>query len=608
MTLKKFQTAAVAAALCVGASAQFSGPSNSGPCSVLPNAALPPGSVSTTAMLTVGDSVGGYRMVGIPDGMGALLSGAGDTTLLVNHELGSTAGIIRPHGSKGAFVSRWTIDPTTLAVTAGRDHNTAAADVWFYNRTTSAFVNGTATWNRFCSADLAPASAFEFGGLGTSNRIFLNGEETSNGRAWAHIVSGPAMNQTWELPHLGQIAWENSLASPFGQVKTIVACMDDSNVSTSITDPEPSELYFYIGNKQATGNDVEKAGLVGGSLYGMRVYVGGVPVGGESNANCFGTSSFVGSGTFDLYNLGDASTFAGPAQETASKANGVTRFQRVEDGAWDVRPGHENDFYFVTTATTTTNSRMYRVRFADITQPELGGTIDALIVGTEGAVMLDNMCIDADGRILLQEDPGSAARLSKVWMYDTVNGRLTEVAAFDAAQFTVGAPGFLTTNEEASGVFDASDFLGDGWYLMCAQIHKSSPDPELVEGGQLLAMYVKPDLGRDFEFWFSAPAGAGSLAFNHLFGTPNAVFFSPVSLTAGNFPNGQFYGIDIAFGDLFSQFLYGAPFVSNLNASGASTSATFTLLPSGLTLYGVAIDDLSALFPQVSAPVGFTVP
>jgi hypothetical protein len=608
MTLKKFRTAAAAAALCVGASAQLSGPSNSAPCSVLPNAALPPGSVSTVALLTVGDSVGGYRMVGIPDGMGAFLNGAGETTVLCNHELGATAGIFRAHGAKGAFVSRWTIDPATLAVTAGRDHNTAPADVWFFDRSTSAFVNGTTTWNRFCAGELAPASAFEFGGLGTSSRIFLNGEETTNGRAFAHIVSGPAMNQSWELPHLGQIAFENALASPFGQVKTIVACTDDSNVSTSITDPEPSELYFYVGNKQSTGNDVEKAGLVGGSLYGMRVYVGGVPVGGESNANCFGTSSFVGSGTFDLYNLGDASTFGGAAQETASKANDVTRFQRVEDGAWDPRPGFENDFYFLSTATVTTNSRLFRVRFTDITQPELGGTIDAILVGSEGHRMGDNMCIDADGRIFIQEDPGSNARLSKIWMYDLVNGRFTEVAAYDAAQFTVGLPGFLTTNEEASGVLDARDLLGVGWYLMASQIHKSSADPELVEGGQLMAMYVKPDLGRDFEFWFSSPAGPGTVAFNHLFGTPNAVFFTPVSLTVGNFPNGQFYGIDIAFGDLFSQFLYGAPFVSNLNASGASTSATFTALPSGLSLYGVAIDDLSALFPQVSAPVGFTVP
>ncbi len=613
MTLKKFRTAAAAAALCVGAAAQLSAPGNTGACSVLPNPLLPPGSVSTVAMLTVGDSVGGYRMVGIPDGMGAFLSASGDTTVMVAHELLKTAGVVRAHGSVGAFVSRWTIDPVTKAVTSGRDHNVAPTDVYNFDRTTNVFVQGTTAWSRFCSADLAPQSAYEFGGVGTSAKLFLAGEEDgppfgAHGRAYAHIASGPAMNQSWELPHLGRIAFENVLASPFGQSKTIVACMDDADASTAATATDPSELYFYVGNKQATGNDIEKAGLVGGSLYGMVVKVDGVAVGGESNAFCFGTSSFVGSATFEMYNFGDASTFDGTAQRATAIANDVTRFSRVEDGAWDVRSGFENDFYFLTTASFNNNSRMYRVRFTDISQPELGGVIDAILVGSEGQRMMDNMCLDADGRIFIQEDPGSNIRLSKIWMYDLVNGRFTEVAAYDPAQFLTGAPGFLTTNEEASGILDARDLLGDGWYLMTSQIHKASLDPELVEGGQLMAMYVKPDLGRDFEFWFSSPTGAGSLALNHAFGTPNATFFSPVSLTAGNFPNGAFYGIDLAFSELVAQYLYGAPFVANLNAAGASTSATFTSIPSGLALYGVAIDDVSAFVPQVSAPALYIAP
>src|SRR5262245_41524230 len=40
------------------------------------------------SILTVGDSVGGYRMVGIPDGLGAFKSGHKEFTLLMNHELG----------------------------------------------------------------------------------------------------------------------------------------------------------------------------------------------------------------------------------------------------------------------------------------------------------------------------------------------------------------------------------------------------------------------------------------------------------------------------------------------------------------------------------------
>jgi len=40
----------------------------------------------------------------------------------MNHEISANpAGIVRAHGSKGAFVSRWTIDRETLEVARGED-------------------------------------------------------------------------------------------------------------------------------------------------------------------------------------------------------------------------------------------------------------------------------------------------------------------------------------------------------------------------------------------------------------------------------------------------------------------------------------------------------
>ncbi len=77
--------------------------------------------VSTQSILTVGDSIDGYRMVGIPDGLGAFDNGDGTFTLLMNHELGNTQGIPRAHGGTGAFVSRWIIDKATLTVLSGHD-------------------------------------------------------------------------------------------------------------------------------------------------------------------------------------------------------------------------------------------------------------------------------------------------------------------------------------------------------------------------------------------------------------------------------------------------------------------------------------------------------
>src|SRR4249919_427699 len=78
-------------------------------------------SVKVNAILTVGDSVGGYRMVGIPDGLGAFDNGNGTFTLLMNHELENNVGTVRAHGGRGAFVSKWIIDKSTLEVLSGQD-------------------------------------------------------------------------------------------------------------------------------------------------------------------------------------------------------------------------------------------------------------------------------------------------------------------------------------------------------------------------------------------------------------------------------------------------------------------------------------------------------
>ena len=105
--------------------------------------------VTLTSLLTCGDSVGGYRMAGTPDGLGAYDNGDGTFTVLVNHEFGAGVSVPRSHGnSSGAFVSRWVVDSTTLKVLSGRD------------QITSLVTTGSLNLDRLCSADLAPVSAW----------------------------------------------------------------------------------------------------------------------------------------------------------------------------------------------------------------------------------------------------------------------------------------------------------------------------------------------------------------------------------------------------------------------------------------------------------------
>jgi hypothetical protein len=483
--------------------------------------------VKTISILTVKDlaAQNGYKMVGIPDGLGAFRNielekkpsdetgkseAAQQFTLLMNHELGSAAGIVREHGSTGSFVSEWTIDRRTLEVIQGHDLTDSANKVYTWNGTS--YVSGTTAWNRFCSADLPAVGALSYRNgtdlIGTSDQIFLNGEETDAGRAFAHIASGPNKGESWQLPRLGKVAFENVLASPYSQEKTIVVTMDDGSANTFLTTSPnatdfPSELHVYVGNKQNSGHPVEKAGLTNGKLHGVKVFLSdpNSPLAGEDNANGFGDtgSGYIGKAKFTLVEMGasgDVSAMNEVQLQQDDIDKKIFRMQRIEDGAWDPRSSHANDFYFVTTASFTSNSRLWRLRFDDIKQPEKGGTIEILLKGNEGQKMFDNMTIDGLGRILLQEDVGNQVRLGKIWLYGIDSGNLIEVAHHNEKFFLSGAANFLTQDEESSGIIDAAKILGDGWFLLDVQAHIniSATDPELVERGQLLAMFIDPKI------------------------------------------------------------------------------------------------------------------
>ena len=470
------------------------GPSSSQPPYDVPAA---PG-IATKSILTVGDSVGGYRMVGIPDGLGAYDNHDATFTLLSNHEIPSGSGVVRAHGARGAFVSRWIIRKSDLTVLSGEDL-IKKVNVWDAGLGTWAAASGDAApnrLNRLCSADLPPISAFydKRSGRGFKGRLFLDGEETSGGRPFAHVVYS---GQSYELtPWLGTMAFENSVANPDTGKKTTVMETDDST---------PGQVYVYNGTKTKSGNAVQRAGLANGKLYGIKVV--GVPQTEKDK-----TDWQVGD-RFDFQAV-DVSAHAGvPGSGPGTldgdgAAAGVTNFQRPEDGAWD--PDRPSDFYFVTTSNVGPNTagtldghtRLWRLRFDDPADPSEGGKIKLLVDGpigtpdstgtesanTPGPQMLDNITVN-DGRVLMQEDTGNQAYRSGIWVYDIERKSLTRIAIADPDRFTPGAPGFITKDEESSGIIPAP-FLGRGAYLLDMQVHLASSDPELVEGGQYMALTI----------------------------------------------------------------------------------------------------------------------
>jgi secreted PhoX family phosphatase len=429
--------------------------------------------VVANAILTSGDQVGSYKMAGTPDGLGAFDNGDGTFTLLMNHEFGNTSGGIRAHGSKGAFVSKWVINKTTLAVTSGAD---LIQNVKLWNGTSYTTYNTgnpstLAAFNRFCSADLPAVSAYynSATGQGTQSRIFMNGEEAGdNGRMFGHIVTGTEAGITYELPHLGKFSAENLVASPTPQDKTIVAGLDDST---------PGQVYMYVGTKTNTGTEVNKAGLTNGKLYGVAV-TGLIT---ETSAGIPAANT-----AFTLVDIGNIRDSSGTYINTRSNTLGVTTFLRPEDGSWD--PSNPNDFYFATTNAFASPSRLWKLHFTNIATPELGGTITAVLDGTEGQKMLDNLTIDNSGHILLVEDVGNNAHIGKTWQYNIATDAMTMIAKHDSTRFLTGAPNFLTQDEEASGILDAQAILGPGKFLIVDQAHYAVAGDQ-VEGGQLLTLY-----------------------------------------------------------------------------------------------------------------------
>jgi hypothetical protein len=518
--LNKTLAVAVTMALAQIASAQIKGPSTGSTPYLLP---VLPG-METISVLTV-DNTGinsddtvprisnsvPYGMAGIPDGMGAFDNGNGTFTVLLNHELGSGSGVVRDHGAIGSFVSKWIIDKNTLAVLGGED---LIKQVFGWNTALqqSLPTPGTFAFNRFCSADLPEVTAFynPNTGLGTQERIFMHGEEGgANGWQMGTVVTGPDAGKSYILGKFnlstngsgltGVGGWENALANPFPQDKTIVVGNNDGGTSIM-----SNAVSVYVGTKQSTGSEVDKAGLTNGTLKFVNVTGNPVEV---VNATTRATN---------IVN-GTAFTLSGTASTT---------FSRPEDGAWN--PLNPSQYYFVTTdrldntelgLTQVGQTRLWRLTFTDITNPDAGGTIDLMIDGRTVAGqkvnMFDNIGVNkTTGRIVLQEDVGGAAHNGKMWEYDpatftgvTNSGTLTMIAKHDPARFGDVVGGVVTpatapfnNDEESSGVIDITSImatsalhkgnLGEAWYISVDQAHYTTGiTTAQAEGGQMFVLH-----------------------------------------------------------------------------------------------------------------------
>ena len=507
--------AAVTAATAVPASAATSkGPSTTVAPYVLPVA----DGVSIKSLLTVNDKTtdNGYRMAGIPDGIGVKRDGA-DIVAYVNHELRATAGIVRRHGEKGAFVSRLVIDPVTGRVKHGSDLIDPGTRYWDYPAGAYAAAPvppadfdpaadpsnpdvHKKVFSRFCSSALTAPGQLHNSRTkaGYTGQLYFGNEETGNeGRSFGITTDGLAT----QLPRLGLFSWENTKVAGNTTNTTVVMGNEDAT---------PGELWTYVGAKRTTGSAVAKAGLTNGRNHVVKVA-------GVTTDLAFRAAH--PTGTAVPFTLNDVEwNQSGKAQNAEALAEGGLGFSRVEDGDFD--PDNRNDYYFVTTeggdktptpdGVTRDGGGLWKLSFTDVNKPKLGGTLTLLLDGTESwgtqedkINKPDNMTIDRAGNLLIQEDPGGNDQVARILSYRIADGARGVVARFDPALFGATIPtgttpdtrAVFTTDEESSGIVQ----LPGGAYLFDAQVHSAKNLPagtgpgtveELVENGQLLRMWV----------------------------------------------------------------------------------------------------------------------
>jgi Bacterial protein of unknown function (DUF839) len=463
----------------------------------------------TEALLSVGDTVPetsnpdqDYKMVGIPDGLGAHAAQGGTRIVYMNHELTNgtlSEPVVGAPLNRGALVSKLVLDRDGDVISGERAYD------WVFNENTfhgpaAQVGNSTRPFSRFCSGSLATPEEHGF-----DRPIYITNEEEGTPANTFDGMGGLAVaivdNNLHTLPKLGRFAWENTLVQPTQGNRTVIMGMEDG---PAVLDPaqENSQVYLYVGKKDRShGTSVlRRNGLDNGQLYVL------VP---ESSSQASEADFLSGTIAVGWALIPNAGTLNEAQLEAASDAAGAIRFARPEDGAFNNL--NRNEFFFVTTggsvpAGANTLGRLYSLELHP-GNPTLGGELtvvynaDTVIAdGGDIAISPDNidvsddyLMINEDGTVESRQVMAAKNRDGSIWRFDldrhgvdaSSAERVVELDPPGRDGIPVG-PGIW----ETSGIIDAEGLYGEGSWIFDVQAHPPTtpPAPNTVEDGQLLLM------------------------------------------------------------------------------------------------------------------------
>lgn len=516
-----------------------------------------------TPILTVGDTIRGYMFDGLPDGIAVHRRGPDTMGVFINHE-NSTVPFPYNNPPSASNLNDFS-DSQVSALRINRDTLKVVRAKYA--------IDDSGNFHRFCSNFLATDKH------GFERDLLLTNEEGTDwvnraGLQWPANVGDNHARQigvvvardiekglTRPIWGMGRHNHENAVALK-GYGQPVVLSGDD----TFTTNPPHSQVYSYIAdNSAAVWNDT-------GKLYAFKpdpafaavndyydfamnspMTISGtfieVPKEIATGQNPDGTDMvaadvpasvggpYLAPGPGEMTNsAGTTTPVDGPQWilEHWSDLNNVFQFVRIEDMAFDKRPGMSNVVYMADSGRgsasppapgVSTNGRIWKM-VLDPNDPTVVTSLSILIEGDDAPVKTltevrqpDNLETTKKG-LYITEDPGSAQQFAtgdpagknaRVWQYNFTTTALTPVLEVDQSADegptdedsspTAGNMGAW----EATGIIDVSGIFGPGTFLINVQAHSLfvdvAPGPDLVapagpdwtykrEGGQFLLVKI----------------------------------------------------------------------------------------------------------------------
>ena len=517
--------------------------------------------VTFTPIATVGDILPGkLRFESIPDGVALRTRGNGRVDVYVNHETSTVPFPYTPAAptelnSQNDFLN------AEVSMLALNQHSAGVLKA-------EKVISSEEGFQRFCSSFLAwTEQGFDRGILFTNEEAVDWVNRT--GKAWPATIGSPSARQaglvvahdiksgaTRPILGMGRHNHENTVAIP-GYDELVLLSGDD----TFTNNPSQSQLYSYIADDtDAVWNDAGSLWAFASDNPAMNTYEAFVPGSGASVSGHFievprliatgrkadGTELMAADVGFPLPpNDGtwqrdpNGVGIDGPqwVLDYWSKTNGVFAFVRVEDIAYDRRPGMSNVVYIADSGRGTagvsqpgrsTNGRIWKM-VLDPNDPRDVTSLSIFVEGDDSPVKTlgevhqpDNLETTARS-LLITEDPGSSqqftqaeagllnATTARLWRVPLTGGTPEVVAKVDQSADEGPTDVDATTAKgnlgawESSGVVDASAAFGAGAFLVTVQAgtlwvdkapgddNVAPPGPDFTykrSGGQLVLVRV----------------------------------------------------------------------------------------------------------------------